>query len=223
MVVFGVAVTDRELFEAIAQPSIRRVAEPDSVVLTRHDRDSIQEPYNEFLEQASRYSSLEALVLLHQDLELLDDSLLRRARPLLSEPGVGLIGAFGGRRVPPHYWSEAETLFGRAVTPTVDFHHSAGAHEVEVVDGQLLVVAPWVVRTLRFSEALAADFHGYDVDFSMRVRAAGGRVVCDDVPYCHRMARPWSDPVAVRRAGWEVAKMWDPAIRPPEWAPTFNR
>lgn len=223
MVVFGVAVTDREAFETIALPSIRRVAEPDSVVLTRHDRHSIQEPYNELLDEVASYKALEALVLLHQDLELLDDSLLRRARPLLDRSGVGLVGAFGGRRVPPHYWSETDEPFGRATTPMVDFHHSGGPHEVEVVDGQLLVLAPWVVRTLRFSEALAEDFHGYDVDFSMRVRAAGGRVVCDDIPYCHRMERPWSDPVAFRRAGWAVARMWDSAVRPPEWAPAFNR
>jgi hypothetical protein len=223
MIVFGSAVTDRAEFESVALPGINRAAGSNPVVLTRYGHDSIQEPYNEILDEAAGYEGLEALVLLHQDLELLDDSLPRRVRSLLDEPRVGVIGGYGGRRVPLHFWTETDDQFGRAAAATVDIRHSYGSHEVEVVDGSLLVLMPWVVRTLRFSEALAADFHGYDVDLCMRVRAAGGRVVCDDIPFCHRMRRPWTDPVAFQRAGWAVARMWDPALRPPEWAAAFKR
>lgn len=221
MIVFGCAVTDRETFDSLAMPGIRRVAEPDSVILTCHDRESIQEPYNEIMDAAARRPDLEALVLVHQDLELLDDSLLRRARPLLAEPGVGVIGLFGARGAPLYSWTSAKELFGRATTPPIDIHHSSGSFEVEVVDGSLLAIAPWVVRKIRFSEAFAEDFHGYDVDFCCRVRAAGGRVICDDAPYMHHMERPWTDSDAVRRAGWKLARMWDPALRPAAWASAF--
>lgn len=223
VVVFGAAVTDNEAFSSIALPSIRKLSEPNSVIATRHGYDSIQQPYNELLDEAAAHADLEALVLLHQDLELLDGSLLDRVRPLLAEPRVGVVGVLGAAGGPLHYWTDAERLFGRMRTPTVDYRYSTGAHEVEIVDGHLLVLAPWVVRTLRFDESLADDFHGYDVDFCMRVRAAGGRVACTDAPYCHHMARPWTDRDAVRRSGRRLAERWDPALRPPEWAPAFRR
>jgi Glycosyltransferase like family len=222
VIVFGSAVTDRDMFESIAMRGIRRVAEADSVIDLRHDHESIQAPYNEILDAAARQPDLEAVVLVHQDFELLDDSLLRRVRPLLAEPRVGVIGLFGARRAPLHAWNTAPELYGRATTPPIDIHHSTGAHEVEIVDGSLLVLAPWVVETIRFNSELADDFHGYDVDFCCRVRTAGGRVVCDDAPYMHHMERPWTDSDAVRRAGVVVAMMWDPTLRPPAWKSAFE-
>jgi hypothetical protein len=223
MIAFGSAVSDEAIFERVALPGIRQVIEPDSVVLTRVGYDSIQRPYNEMLDEAAARDDLEALVLLHQDLELLDDSLLRRARAALRDPRVGVVGLFGGRRAPLTCWTDAGRLFGREMSPTSSIHHSAGSHEVEIVDGSLLVLAPWVVRTVRFSEALASDFHGYDFDFCLRVRALGGRVVCSDAPYFHHMRRPWSDAGALRRALGTLVSMWDPEHRPREWAGSFAR
>lgn len=222
MVAFGVAVSDAAMFERIAAPTIRRIAEPDSLVLTRHGYDSIQRPYNEIMDEVAGREDLEALVLLHQDLELLDDSLLRRARPLLEDPRNGVIGLFGGRHAPFAIWWEAEELFGLQASPTSEVRHSVGSHEVEVVDGALLVLAPWVVRSIRFNEALAADFHGYDADLCFRVLAAGGRVVCNDAPHFHHMGRPWTDPAGLRRARRSIMRMWDPVLRPREWVPAFR-
>lgn len=207
----------------MARRSMERILEPDSLILTRNGHDSIQQPYNEMLEEAAAREDLEMLILMHQDLELLDDSLLERVRPLLADSGVGLVGIFGGRRPPALLFGEEDRRRGRSVTPMVDTHHSAGPHEVEVVDGVLLAIAPWVVRSVRFNESLAGDFHGYDIDFSLRVRSMGGRIICTDAPYFHHMERPWNDSDQVRRAGYTLAKMWDPALRPLEWAPAFRR
>lgn len=222
MIAFGCAVSAPETFEQVALPSIRRVAEADSVLLTRRGYASIQQPYNEMMEEAAARPDLEALVLLHQDMELLDDTLLDRVRPLLEEPRVGLIGVMGGRDVPLHCWWETDDLYGRARTPLIDVHHSVGSHEVEVVDGALLVLAPWVARTIRFSDALAEDFHGYDVDFSLLVRAAGGRVVCNDIPYFHHMSRPWGDGAQCVRGGLQVARRWGRGLHPLERIPSFS-
>jgi GT2 family glycosyltransferase len=223
MIAFGCAVTDREMFERVALPGIERLREPDSLLLTRCGYDEIHRAYNEMMDEAVSHPDLEALILLHQDLELLDDSLLERVRPQLERPGVGVIGCFGGRNVPFQYWSLTEEKFGSAMVPAFEEHYSSGPHEVEVVDGVLLALNPWVARTIRFSEAASKDFHGYDVDFCMRVRAAGGRVVCDDVPYLHHMEHPWADADQLRRAGYALARMWDPALRPPEWDASFQR
>ncbi len=224
MIVFGTAISDREVYERIALPSIRRVREPDSPVLVREGYDSIQRPYNEMMDEAAGHPELEALILLHQDLELTDGSLLSRVRPLLKDPRTGLIGLLGACKVRLHCWTATENLFGTSVAPGVEIRHSVGSHEVQGVDGAMLVMAPWVVRSIRFGEALAERFHGYDVDFSLRVRAAGGRVICNDVPYIHHMSRLWEDDrEAIRDAGIALARMWDPALRPREWAPAFRR
>jgi len=222
MIAFGTAVTDPEMYSRVGRASIDRVAEPDSVVLVREGFDSIQEPYNELLDEATALPGLEALVLLHQDIELTDDSLLERARPLLSDPRTGAIGPLGWRGMDLHRWSESGERLGRSVGPGVDIHHSAGPVEVEILDGVLLVLAPWVVRSVRFDPRFATDFHGYDADFSMRVRAAGGRLFCSDLPYHHHMARPWRDRAQFIRASVALARMWDPALRPLEWAPDFR-
>lgn len=224
MIAFGCAVSDPDTFERVAMPSIERLAEPDSLLLTRVGCDSIQEPYNEMLAEAGARTDLEALILMHQDLELTDDSLLRRIRPLLRERGTGVIGLLGTRDTMLHRWTSPANVYGRAMTVGFDpEHYSSGAHEVELVDGTLLVLAPWVVRQLRFDEALAEDFHGYDVDLCLRVRARGGRVICDDVPHIHHRLAPWSDRGAVVRAASSLARMWDPALRPRAWAAAFKR
>jgi Glycosyltransferase like family len=222
VIAFGCAISDQAIFERVALPSIRRVAEPDSLVIVRSGYDSIQEPYNLMMQEAAAHPDLEALILMHQDLELLDDSLLDRIRPLLDQPRMGIVGLFGGRAVPLHYWSDTDELYGRSRTPMVDVHHSVGSHDVDVVDGVLLVMVPWVVRTLRFSPMFARCFHGYDVDFSLRVGARGGRVICNDIPYFHHMERPWKDPQQVLEGGQLLSRMWDPRMRPSAWRPAFN-
>jgi GT2 family glycosyltransferase len=224
MLAFGTAISDRDAYDRFAAAGISRAAEPGSAILTRSGRDSIQQPYNEMLEEAADITDLEALVLLHQDLELTDDSLPARLRAQLRDPRVGLVGLLGGRSTMLHLWTKTEDLYGTSMAPGVEARHSTGSHEVDAVDGSLLAIAPWAVRSLRFSEALADDFHGYDVDFSMRVRAAGGRVICDDIPYFHHMSpQTPNDVEAIGRAGVALARMWDPALRPPEWEAAFQR
>jgi hypothetical protein len=222
MIVFGTAISDEETYERVAQPGIRRASEHDSLVMTRKGHDSIQSPYNEMLEEAASLPDLEALVLLHQDLELTDDSLPERSRRLMRDGRVGLIGALGGKGSRLHLWTEPEELFGTAKVPGFEVRYSDDPREVDGVDGALLVIAPWVVRSVRFADALAENFHGYDVDFALRVRAVGGKVVCDDIPYCHHMAVR-NDHDALRLAGIDLATMWDPELRPREWAAAFRR
>jgi GT2 family glycosyltransferase len=225
MIVFGTAISDWTTYEEIGLLSIERVTEPDSLVLTRVGHNSIQRPYNEMMEEAVAQPDLEALVLLHQDLELTDDSLLRRIRPLFDDPRVGLVGLLGGRDLKPHLTWSTGSRFGTARVPgIIDRFHSTGSFEVEGVDGALLAIAPWVVRYIRFGEALTGSFHGYDADFSHRVRAAGGRVVCNDVPCIHHMGRSasWKDDseVAIRSAK-ALSSAWDAELQPREWGPAF--
>ncbi len=218
MIAYGTAIADRRGYETIARPGIERVAEPDSVMLVREGCDSIQAPYNAMLDEAAAHEDLEALVLVHEDLELTDDTLPTRLRRLLDDPRVGLVGLLGSTDVRGLAWWE-HGLDGFVWQPGGPGRSPFEEREVDAVDGMLLALAPWVVRTLRFDEAFAADFHGYDVDFCLQVRAAGGRVLAADVPYVHH--RPGA-PVSRRRAWVRTATRlsykWDPQLWPPEWA-----
>ena len=220
MIAFGVAISDSAKYERFALSGIRRAAEPDSLVLTRTGT-SLQNAYNSMMDEVAGRSDLEALVLLHQDLELTDDSLACRVRRIFQDRLVGLAGPLGARDVTAHLWPAARDLYGIFREPHAERRFSTGSQEVDGVDGILLVLAPWVVRGLRFSEALADGFHGYDVDINLRVRAHGGRVICDDIPYFHHR-EPSEDYDAQRQAGITLAEMWDPALRPRQWLPAFQ-
>jgi GT2 family glycosyltransferase len=225
VIAFGTAVSDPAVYERIARPGIERLAEGDSRILTRGGYDSIQRPYNEMMDEAAGFADLEALMLLHQDLELVDDSTLERTRRVFDDPRVGLVGALGARASKLHCWLAPDEIFGFALGPEhmeEEIRISTGPREVDGVDGALLILAPWVVRSIRFGEALAERFHGYDVDLGARVRARGGRVICEDI-VCRHHATTKHDYEAQESAGVALAKMWDPALRPREWEPAFQR
>lgn len=221
MIAFGIAISERETYEQVALPGIERAAEPDSVILTREGMP-IRQAYDEIADEVAAEPNLEALVLLHQDYELTDDSLPRRLRRVFSDPRVGLFGSLGARNVTLHLWLSSRHLFGSVDAPGVSRRFSSGPQEVEGIDGALLVLAPWVARGLRFGDAPEAmDFHGYDVDISMRVRAHGGRLIAEGIPHFHHR-EPKDDFEAQCQAGVALARRWDPALRPREWQPAFE-
>ena len=83
---------------------------------------------------------------------------------------------------------------------------SAGS---ENIDGFLLVVAPDVVRDIRFDEGLS-DFHGYDLDYCLQVREAGRKVMTADFRAIHhRPLEMITDREAWVRAHMAVAEKWD--------------
>jgi hypothetical protein len=220
MIAFGIAITDRAVYEWFALPGIERAAEPDSAILTRTDR-SIWRAYDELMDEAAGLVGLEALILLHQDLELTDGSLPGRLRRLFEDPRTGLVGSLGARNATLHTWLASRELYGSVTAPGIDRRFSTGPQQVDGVDGALLALAPWVVRGLRFGEAPAGGFHGYDVEISARVRAHGGEVVADDIPHYHHRV-PKDDFDAHRLAGIALARRWDPDQRPREWGPAFQ-
>jgi hypothetical protein len=55
---------------------------------------------------------------------------------------------------------------------------------VDTLDGVLLVLSPWSVRSLRFDESLG-QFDGYDLDFCLQVRDAGRKVMTADLRIIH--------------------------------------
>jgi len=192
MISFGVAVASEATFRAKALPGIDRVAEPDSLILAQRSHDSLQTAYNRILDEAGDHPELEALVLLHEDVEIIDPLFMSKLRRRIAETNVAVLGVIGARGVRSLAWWEAD-CFGRVGAPallsTGRIAFPGGTpQDVDVVDGLLMALSPWAVRKLRFDQAFAQDFHGYDVDFCFQVRALGRRVVVDDLAVLHHAA-----------------------------------
>src|SRR6202035_2352683 len=140
-----------------AEPATRRAAEPDSQILAYAAVEPVARTYNLILDAASRLDDLEALVLVHPHTEILQARLCVRVRRALSDPDVGAVGCTGARNVTGIAWWEGEVVSGNVrqryeehgggEVPTVRWaEHQAPPAEVEVLDGQLLILSPWAVR-----------------------------------------------------------------------------
>jgi hypothetical protein len=224
MIAFGSSITNPEVYRLQAEPGIRRAAEVDSEVYAMASVGSIFRSYNAVLETAAARADLEALVLVHQDTEIVDSDLCPKVRQTLSDPDVGVIGCVGAIGVRSIAWWEGSVTLasfsnrydehGGGELPAFswawdDAPPYAQVGEVETLDGFLLVLSPWVVRNVRFDESLGR-LHGYDLDFCLQVREAGCKVVTADFRAIHhRPLEMVPDPEHWIQAHMRVAEKWD--------------
>ncbi len=209
MIAFGSAITRREVYARCCEPGIRRAAEPDSAVFDLPSIGSIFASYNAVIERAAQCENLEALVLLHQDTEIVNADFCAQVREALADPNAGVlgcVGAVGARTIAWWEGSVATANFlhryeesGGGDLPAFSWDLSTAPPyvrfgEVDTLDGFLLVLSPWVVRNLRFDESLG-QFHGYDWDFCAQVRAAGKKVLTINSRAIHHHGlHPFTDP-----------------------------
>jgi hypothetical protein len=224
MIAFGSAITAPEAYERWAQPGIEAAAEPGARVFALRATTSIFRSYNMILDQAAACADLEALVLVHQDTEIVDRDLCAKVRRTLADPDVGVAGCIGATGVRSIAWWEGSVSWASFIHrygelgggdlpgfawPTGDPPPFARTGEVDVVDGFLLVLSPWVVRNVRFDESLGS-LHGYDVDFCLQVRSAGRKVVTADLRAIHNHSLELvGDPQGWVEAHMLVAEKWD--------------
>jgi len=224
---FGCAITKPEVYRAAAEVGIRRAAESDSEILSGPAIGSIFQSYNALIDRASQYPELEALVLVHQDTEIVDHDFCERVRGALADPDVGLVGCVGAVGVRSIAWWEGSVSAASFVHRYDD--HGGGdlpafswawgdappyarTGEVDTLDGFLLVLSPWVVRNVRFDESLG-QFHGYDLDYCLQVRAAGSKVITTEFRAVHHHSlEPFNDPEAWIDAHIRVAEKWEGVI-----------
>jgi GT2 family glycosyltransferase len=209
MIAFGVCVADEAKFRRCAVPGVALACEPDSVVAETSTATSILEAYNEILDALAPREDLEALVLLHEDTEILDPGFCARVRDVLADPEVAVAGPIGARGVAGLAWWEG-TGVGRVLESrgTIDFGATEG--DVDAVDGLLLVLSPWTVRHLRFDAERFSGFHAYDVDLCFQARAAGRRVRAAELAVMHHTKGGLGDEQAWRRADEAFRSKWRP-------------
>jgi hypothetical protein len=224
MIAFATATTKPDVYRRCAEPGIARAAEADSEVRAMPSIGSIFASYNALLDEFSARDELEALVLVHQDAEIIDPDFCQIVRRALADPQVGVVGCVGAVGVRSIAWWEASVTLASFVNRYQE--HGGGdlasfsweweeapayarTGEVETLDGFVLVLSPWVVRNFRFDESLG-QFHGYDLDFCLQVRAAGRTVVTADFRAVHhRQLEMVPDPEQWIEAHIKVAEKWD--------------
>jgi Glycosyltransferase like family len=223
MIAFGASITRPDVYRRCAATGIRLAAEADSAVYELSSVGSVFQSYNTLLDQAAQRDDLEALVLVHQDTEIVDRDFCATVRRTLSDPNVGVIGCVGAIGVRSIAWWEG-SVSQASFTHRYDEHGGgelpafswawqdappyARAGEVDSVDGFLLVLSRWVVRNVRFDESLGA-LHGYDFDFCLQVRATGRKVVTADFRAIHHHPLvPFSDPESWIDAHIRLAEKW---------------
>ena len=199
MIAFASAVTNETIYNRCAEPGIRLAMEPDSENLTIESAGSIYRNYNLLFDKVKDRDDVEALVLVHQDAEIVDPDFCAKARAALKDPEVAIVGSAGAVGVRNIAWWEGSVAWaaythqflelGGGDIPAMSWHPDerptyAHTGEVDMVDGFVLVFSPWAVRNLRFDEA-QGWLHGYDFDICMQARHAGRKVVVADMRAIH--------------------------------------
>ena len=228
MIAFGCPITDAGAYERWAEPGIGRAAEADSVVLAESSPGSIFQAYNALCDRVAGQDDLEALVLLHQDAELVDPDFCQRIRGALADPEVAIVGCAGAVGVRSIAWWDGQITWARYThvfgemgggeLPGLSWSDppppGARTGEVDSIDGLVIVMSPWAVRELRFDESLG-NLHGYDLDICLQARAAGRKVVTADFRVVHHHSLD----LIGDREGWiqahmRIADKWSETLDP---------
>ena len=181
MIGFGVCVGSWDKFATNVAP---QVAGP---VMAVSGHTNICVAYNAILDYYQHWG-LEALVLLHDDLEIVDPLFEDKLRGALTDD-VAIVGVAGGPAAGSLAWWEAAGCVGHQMTDTgpIDFGPRSG--DVAIVDGSIMALSRWAIGHLRFDERYDG-FHGY-VDVCLEAAAAGKRVVVADIDTHHHTPVGW--------------------------------
>lgn len=213
MFVYGVCAGPSGKVDRFARPSIDNARAPEDQTLVLSDQPSISIAYNHILGEAQQHEDLEGVILMHDDVEILDPLFREKLRRAFADGSVGVVGVVGARGVSSLEWWNYETK-GRVREDRagmVDF--GGGEHDVDMVDGLLLALSPWVARNLRFDEGYVG-FHGYDAEICFSAKAHGRRVVVQEIDVLHRTQGGYGDKSAFDEADLRFQRKWD--LTPPK-------
>lgn len=224
MIAFGTAITDLKAYDRYAAPGIALASEPDSKMFAHQGTGSLFRNYNLILDLARKIDDLEAVALVHQDAEIVDDDFCAKIRDALADPEVAIIGCAGALGVRGIAWWEGALTWasfthryeelGGGEFPAAAWDPNympsfAETGEVDSIDGFIIVMSRWAVDNLKFDESLG-KLHGYDYDICMQARSAGKKVVTVDFRAVHHHNLTLiSDPDTWIEAHIRLAEKWD--------------
>jgi hypothetical protein len=226
MIAFASSITAPAVYERCALRGFKLAAERDTEILSQPSAGSIFRSYNAILDRAALREDVDALVLVHQDAEIVDPVFCQKFRAALKSDDVGVVGCVGAIGVRNIAWWEGSATWGSFLHryqemgggefPAFSWNKvppHARTGEVDMVDGFVLGLSRWAVENIRFDESLGLALHGYDCDFCLQVREAGRAVVTADFKVIHHHSLDLvSDPESYISAHMKVAEKWEGRI-----------
>jgi hypothetical protein len=168
-----------ELLEQYVVPYVR-----GRPLIALHDQTSIADAYNGIFNSFNDYRGLDAVVLLHDDLEITDPDAEAKIEAAL-ESGADLIGAAGGSSCLGLAWWNVEPI-GHQRTDVMNIDFGPRTGDVDILEGSFMVFSARAVKQLRFDTRFQG-FHGYD-EIAMQAKAAGMRNFVADIDTYHHTA-----------------------------------
>jgi Glycosyltransferase like family len=220
MIAFGCSIILPDAYVRHARPGIELAAESDSAILALAASGSIARSYNLMLDRAAALDELEAIVLVHEDAEIVDPECCAKMRRALADPEVAVVGCVGAIGVGDIAWWDGAVTWNSA-----PYHYGelGGGQllfrapndprprpgEVDTVYGVMMAFSPWAVRNLRFDESIGL-LHGYDADICRRARLAGRKVVTADIGVAHHHSLDVVGQIEIWVAAhMRAAELWD--------------
>lgn len=216
-----------DVYERRAKAGIELAAEPDSKILAHAASGSIARSYNLMLDTAAALDELEAIVLLHEDAEIVDSNFCTKLRRALADPEVAVVGCVGATGVRDIAWWDGSLTWnsspyhygelggGQLLWSGSGNEGVRAPGEVGSIYGVMLALSPWVVRSLRFDESIGM-LHGYDFDICRQARAAGHKVITADLKLAHHHSLDLVKDIEIWVAAhMRAAERWD-TVAPPE-------
>ncbi|SHG40241.1 glycosyltransferase [Chryseobacterium sp. OV279] len=182
----------------------------------------ITKAYNQGAEQ----SVYENLLFIHEDILFHTNGWGEKLLAHLNQPNAGIIGLAGSSYVPvaPSSWTVSEQynfvhiLQGNKEKSASTLINTTKErlHKVYAVDGVFIAVKKEVFNAFKFNEELLKGFHGYDLDFSLRVSRKFQNYIIDDILIEHfsqgNLDQKWLDAniLIKQKQGSDFQKIPDP-------------
>ena len=219
MIAFGCSIITPSVYAERARPGIELAAEPDSRVIALAASGSIARSFNLMFDTAAPLDELEALVVVHEDAEIVDRDCCAKLRKAFADPDVAVVGCLGATGVRDIAWWDGSItwnstpyrygeLGGGELLLEPDASRPAPG-EVDTVYGVFLAFSPWAVRNLRFDESVGL-LHGYDFDICRQARLSGRKVVAADIAIAHHHSLDLVTQIEIWvSAHMRAAELWD--------------
>lgn len=173
---YGCCVGSWSKFHGYVEPRIS----DDRPILTASNQTSISVAYNAILD-GFRVYDLDAVILIHDDLEMIDPETEEKVLNAFSlDPEIAIVGVAGGG--PGMAWWN-DSPIGHQLTDSMmlDFGGRRSGY-VDIVEGSFFAFSPWAIQELRFDERY--EFLGYD-DVCLHAIEAGKLVHVADIDTHH--------------------------------------
>jgi len=138
-------------------------------VIALSGQTSIAATYNKILASMRGHHSLDALVLVHDDLEITDPDSEQKILAVVQEHAVSGVVGSSGDSPSLAWWNLGCDGYQMTDSAGVGSRNFGSGN---TVDGSILILSGWAVHNLRFDERFSG-FHGYDVDLCRQVDRVG--------------------------------------------------